>query len=131
MGNNNIKESIKFDRVIDGEAGIWIGVNGNHDTNNPMSTQKLCLQNEEYKKLKFFTKSESGLTYEFENDIVLRFYKNPEGIYYNFKYPIKEINETKLMNSTVCSHYRKIGFNSNEFDQIYDLINQTKPNQLN
>ncbi len=123
MGNKIAHESLIFDRVIDGEAGIWVGVNGTEEPNNPMGKQKLCLQNGQYQKLKFFTKTDNNLMYEFENDITLRFYKNPDGVYYNFKYPSKQIDQTKLMHQVVCSNYKKIGFNSNELDQIYDLIN--------
>ncbi len=97
MGNKIGCETLIFERVIDGEDGIWLGVNGNHVQNNPMSKQKLHIQGESFKNLKFFTKSDSNLTYEFDDNITLRFYKNQEGVYYNLNYPAKKINKTKLM----------------------------------
>ncbi len=127
MGNKVTHQSLTFDRVIDGDSGIYVGVNGFQDPDYPMSKQKLLIQDEnQYRKLKFFTKTESGLTYEFEDNVILRFYKNNDGVYYNLKHPNKKIDETKLMNKTVREWYKKIEFNSNELDQIYDLINQKK-----
>ncbi len=125
MGNKQTHESLMFDRVIDGESGIWVGVNGTEEPNNPMSKQKLHIQGEPFKKLKFFSKTDTNLTYEFENDITLRFYKNSQGIYYNLIHPSKNINETKIMNDIVKRHFKKIGFNSNELDHIYDLVNSS------
>lgn len=123
MGNKLTYETLMFERVIDGESGLYFGVNGRQDPNIPMSKQKLHIQGEPYKNLKFFTKTDSNLTYEFDDNITLRFYKNQEGVYYNLNYPAKQINQTKLMHEVVCKHFKKIGFHSNELDQIYDLVN--------
>lgn len=54
-----------------------------------MSKQKLHIQRESFKNLKFFTKSDSNLTYEFDENITLSFY--------NLNYPAKDINKTKLI----------------------------------
>ncbi len=131
MGNTIFKhESIMLDRVIDGEAGIFIGVNGNEIKGIPMSKQKLCLKDESYKKLKFFTKSPNNLIYEFEDDIILSFYRNDKNeVYYNLKHPQKNINQTKMVNPLIRTMYKKMDFHTEEFDQIYDMIKISGDNQ--
>ncbi len=124
MGNSMLKhESIMLDRVIDGEAGIFIGVNGNEIEGVPISKQKLCLKDEPYRKLKFFTKSPNNLIYEFEDNIILSFYNNDKNeVYYNLKHPQKNINQTKLVNPLIRKIYKRIDFNSEELDHIHDMI---------
>ncbi len=123
MGNKISSERLLFDRVIDGEEQIYIGVNGNKNQDNPMSTQKIHLGDFQYKNLHFFTSTPTNLTYEFEDNVMLRFYKNEKNeVFYNIKCPEKNIDKTKIMNEICVKNFKKIEFHSNEFDKIYDFI---------
>ncbi len=123
MGNSIGGDRLLFERVIDGEEGIHVGVSGTEIPGNPLSKQKLCINYDTPKKLNFFVKSQDNLTYEFEDDITLRFYKNNKGdVLYNLIYPEKNINKTKIMNEFVIKNFAKIEFQSEELDQIYNMV---------
>lgn len=126
MGNTITPVTFLSFRTIDKDDGVFVGIGGDNDIGNPMSKQKLYIRNDSYNKLKFFTKTDTNLIYEFENNITLQFYKNIDGIYYNLKYPKKNINKTKLIDLTIIEYFTKIELCSNELDQIYYFIKPTE-----
>jgi len=121
---SNINEHFIFERVIDGENLIYIGVLNGKKT-NMLSTQGIRFGNNgKIKRLLKFNENKDSLNYEFEEDTSLSLIKrNNNFIIINYKDCISEINIIKPMESIIKDFYKPINFGSSyEFDKICDFI---------
>jgi hypothetical protein len=124
MGIIFSNNELLHERIIDATnfGNIKVGITESEEKSNPLSKQKIKFNNK-ISELKFFTKTESNLIYEFDDEITLKFYKNNEGdIIYNFNYPNLKINFTKHMDDIIIKWYDLINQNSSELDEIYNFI---------
>lgn len=104
---------------------VTVGVLGqkeNKDNIGPFSYQGIRIGKNDIATLKFYEQSQTGLKYEFENDIQLRLYKKNDDIFYNLK--TKEFDITNKIDSAIPKFYKNIGMQncSDELDKINDLF---------
>lgn len=125
MGNNfGRQEFLKFDRVIDGESQIFIGIVSKKEP-NPYSTQAIRIGlNGELKRLESFEQTDNFLKFEYEGNTTLSLTKRDKDIIINVKEPENEINIVKPMVSICREIFKPISFSdySIEYDKIPGFI---------
>lgn len=105
---------------------VTVGVLGqkeNKDNIGPFSNQGIRIGKNDIATLKFYEQNQTGLKYEFENDIQLKLYKKNDDIFYNLK--TKEFDITNKIDPVIPKFYKNIGMQncSDELDKINDLFN--------
>lgn len=123
MGNFFSREYLTFDRVLDGENKIFIGIVSKIEP-NPMSGQAIQIgSNGKLKRLEKFTETQNNLIFEFENSTVLTLMKRDKCIIIHLQEPDTP-NIIKIMDSTIRTFFNPIHFGeqSYEFDKIPDFI---------
>jgi hypothetical protein len=98
---------------------IVVGVTGQHDPQNVLSHQGIRIADGSIQKLLSASKTQNGLSYDFEDNTKLVFMKKNEGIVYSlqsFEHAI-----VGVMDPILISNYKTIGLNSEELDMIHEL----------
>ena len=124
MGNYFSSENLNFDRIIDEEYQIFIGIVSHKDP-NPLSSQAIKIGlNGKIKRLEKFIETQNNLTFEFESGIVLTLTKRNNEIIINLNDPNTETNIIKNMDKVIRLYYKSLnfGFFSFEFDKIQKFI---------
>ena len=131
MGNNignNIgitrQEFLKFDRVIDGESQIFIGI-VNKKNQNPYSSQAIRIGYDgELKRLESFEQTDNCLKFNYESNTTMSLTKRNNDIIINIKEPENEINIIKPMLPICREIFKPIKFAdlSLEYDKIPNFI---------
>lgn len=135
MGNkpSYIDNCIKFDRILDNEHQIYIGIGSTESTKSHQVIQ-FGDSKHNYYRLIYFDENENKLTYHFENqigsdgNIIMILEKNGNDIILHISSltPIPGIgrNIKKIMDPIIRKHFKKINFDSYEFDKIFDFIKE-------
>jgi hypothetical protein len=122
--NNMYSNCFTIDRLIDPDCGgknLSLGVNGNVKPNNILSHQGIRWGHDgQIKRLVSFSKVDSGLIYNFEDNYRLTLNKTDKNkIIYSFQTDndviVKEINER------VITFWKPISMSSVELDRITEL----------
>ena len=124
MGNNIFGESLKLDRMIDGESQIVIGIVSKKEP-NPYSTQAIRIGLDgKLKRLESFEQTDNFLKFEYEGNTTMSLTKRDKDIIINVKEPENEINIIKPMSSICREIFKPIVFSdlSIEYDKIPDFI---------
>ena len=125
MGNYIFgQETLKFDRLIDGEYQIIIGIVSKKEP-NPYSSQAIIIGlHGKIKRLQSFEETNYYLKFEYESDTTLIFTKRNKDIIIHIKEPENEINITKPMVSIYREFFKPIEFGelSIEYDKISNFI---------
>ena len=133
MGNNMGKyttttttrqEFLKFDRVIDGESQIYIGIVNKQI--NPYSSQAIRIGYDgELKRLESFEQTDNCLTFNYESNTTMSLTKRNDEIIINVKEPENEIHIVKSMPPICREIFKPINFAdlSQEYDKIPKFIN--------
>jgi len=129
MGNsfqkndNNIDGCLKFDRILDGENEIYIGLGS---MSQGISTQVIRIGdfNNKYNKLLEFSEEKNKLNYKFENNIIMNIEKENENMRLEITDPKNKRNISKNIDPIIIKYFKpiKMSNTSNEFDKIYDLF---------
>ena len=117
-------ETLKFDRMIDGESQITIGIVSRKEP-NPYPTQAIRIGLDgKLKRLESFEQADNFLKFEYEDNTTMSLTKRDKDIIINVKEPEKEINIIKPMTSICREIFKPIVFDnlSLEYDKIYDFI---------
>lgn len=125
MGIFLSREYLKFDRVIDGENQIIIGIISKKEP-NPFSSQAIQIgRNGNLKRLENFIQIQNCLIFEFESNTELTLSKRENDIIIYYKDPNTQIIITKPMDIPIRKFFKPIQFGdlSYEFDKIYNFIN--------
>ena len=125
MGIFLSREYLKFDRVIDGENQIIIGIISKKEP-NPFSSQAIQIgRNGNLKRLENFIQIQNCLIFEFESNTELTLSKRENDIIIYFKDPDTQTIITKPMDIPIRKFFKPIQFGdlSYEFDKIYNFIN--------
>jgi hypothetical protein len=131
MGNS-FSEYFIFERLIDGENQIVIGILSSDKKNskNPYSSQGIKIgSNGQIKRLQNFIETQNSLIFEYEDNIVLTLTKREGNIIINLKQPdTKTI--IKPMDLVCRDFFKTIGFGdlSSEYDLIPDFIKPINDN---
>lgn len=118
------QESLKFDRLIDGELQIMVGIVSKKEP-NPYSSQAIVIGlGGKIKRLESFEETDNYLKFEYESNTIMRLTKRNKDIIINIKDPENEINITKPMVSVCREIFKPIGFGelSTEYDKIPNFI---------
>ncbi len=120
-------ESLKSDRIIDNENdGIYVGIIGTKTT-NPLTSQAIRFGWGPLYRLEYFEKSDTNLTYKFESNTELKFYKTPESeIIVSYSNPNTNLNVTKKWLHKDFWKNPSWGPCSAQLDEIGKLIDSTK-----
>jgi hypothetical protein len=125
MGNNIFsQEYLKFDRMIDGESQIVIGIVAKKDP-NPYSSQAIRIGLDgKLKRLETFEQTENCLKFNYESDTTLSITKRNDEIIVCVKEPDTNTNIIKPMVSICREIFKPIKFGdlSQEYDKIPDFI---------
>ena len=123
MGNNLVsQETLKFDRVIDGELQVFIGIVSKKNT-NPYSSQAIRIGlNGELKRLESFEQTNNCLKFNYESNASLILTKRNDDVIINIK--DRGINIVKPMIPICREIFKPIKFGnlSTEYDKIPDFI---------
>lgn len=117
-------ESLKFDRMIDGELQIMVGIVAKKEP-NPYSSQAIVIGlGGKIKRLQSFEQTDNYLKFEYEGNTIMSLTKRNKDIIINLKVPENEINITKPMASICREIFKPIGFGdlSIEYDKIPNFI---------
>jgi len=110
-------------RIIDNEnGGIYVGVLAPKD-NSKLSGQAIRFGNSKLYRLDFFEKSNSNLTYKFESNAELKFYKRPDStIIVNYICPDQNLNINQIWAHK--EFWKNLSWNnlSIELDEIGEFI---------
>ena len=116
-------EFFKADRIIDNEnGGIYVGILSDNP-NLKLSEQAIRFGNSKLYRLNFFEKSNSNLTYKFESNAELKFYKSTiSTIIVNYICPDQNLNVNQIW--THKKFWKNLSWNnlSIELDEIGDFI---------
>lgn len=121
-----LKESLKFDRLIDNE--IYIGIVSQKGS-NPLSTQAIRLCNNcNLKRLEKCIETENNLIFEYENNTTLNFYKRDKEIIINISDPDRKFKLITKMNMNLRNFFKPINFGNSsiEYDKIPSFISSKK-----
>ena len=125
MGNNIFfQEFLNFDRLIDGESQIEVGIVAQKDS-NPYSSQAIRIGlYGKLKRLETFEQTENCLKFNYESDTTLSITKRNDEIIICIKEPDTNTNIIKPMPSILREIFKPIKFGdlSNEYDKIPDFI---------
>lgn len=117
-------ESLKFDRMIDGESQIIIGIVSKKEP-NPYSSQAIVIGlGGRIKRLESFEETDNYLKFEYESNITMSLTKRNKDIIIHIKDPENEINIIKPM-TMICREIFtpiKFGDYSVEYDKIPNFI---------
>jgi hypothetical protein len=113
-----------INKIISIYPHIVIGICGRkkaNDTSNPLVTQCIRLNEDDaLHSLKFYQQTPTSLCYEFESDIRLCLFKQPDGtILYNLKTPTRTTTTALELDT-----YKPTPPLSAEFDLIRDFVNK-------
>ncbi len=123
MGNFFSREYLKFDRLIDGENKISIGIVSKNQENSISGQAIQVGSNGKIKRLEKFTETQNSLIFEFEHNTVLSLIKRDKCIIIHLKQP--DTHELiKIMDSIIRTFFNPINFGeqSYEFDKIPGFI---------
>ena len=124
----NPHECLKFDRIIDGENQIYVGVIGSPNKSNPYSSQGMRIGIDgRLHRLENFIETSNSLTYEFDSNTTLCVTKRNGEILLNIKEPETSTHIIKPMDRINVDFFKPIKFSnlSTEIDKLNDFI---KPN---
>lgn len=132
ISNHSFHETLKADRIIDHEnGGIYVGVIGPKDSSK-LSGQAIRFGNSRLYRLEYFEKSDSNLTYTFDSNAQLKFYKRPivstsdnkseSTIIVNYSCPDQDLNVTQTWIHSKLWKNPKWGELSTELDEIGKFI---------
>lgn len=124
MGNNIVGESLKFDRMIDGESQIVVGIVSKKEP-NPYSSQAIRIGlNGKLKRLESFEQTDNFLKFEYEGNTTMSLIKREKDIIINVKDPLNGIIIIKPMASICREIFKPIEFSdlSIEYDKIPNFI---------
>jgi hypothetical protein len=93
------------------------------DSENPLSKQAICIGEKMY-KLEYFTKTPTNLIYEFEKDVVLRFYIRKYDVIINLKSKRKTFSKQWTGEASKYVYEQKMTSLTPEFDFINIMINE-------
>ena len=126
MGNNVFsQEFLKFDRMIDGESKIVIGIVAKKKDPNPYSSQAIRIGLDgKLKRLESFEQTDNCLKFNYESDTSLSLTKRNDEIIICVKEPDTNTNIIKPMASICREIFKPIKFGvlSQEYDKIPDFI---------
>lgn len=129
MGNsssnfNTYDESLKIDRLIDGENQIYIGIVSNIPPTNPYSSQAIRIGDGKLKRLEKFIETQNNLIFEYEDNTSMVLSKRENDIIINIKE--QDTNKTiiKPMDSIVREIFKPIQWSNLaiEYDKIPKFI---------
>jgi hypothetical protein len=138
MGNFFSNEYLNFDRIIDDDNQIIIGIISPRDS-NPLSTQgiKIGLNSNIY-RLEKFIETNNSLTFEYEFGIILTLSRRSSQIIIHLKNPILNTYIIKPMDNKIRATFKPImfGYYSFDYDKIpefisFNLINTNKIESIN
>ena len=125
-----LKDCLRIERVIASgcnylrpnrlEDTIRIGVIGNGDPQNPLSSQAIRLGDSEAYRLQSFQDGKDSLSYTFEKGVRLTLMRRRDSITYNLKTP--ELDVTRIIYPGLVKMYKPIGMASEELDKIGELF---------
>ena len=118
----DLSQCLKQDRILSIEPDITIGISGFNKTDNPLSIQKLRINNDKLVNLLSFTQTDKSICYEFEKDIMLCFKKSiiSSEIILDLKTDNNRI--IKIMDPMLINRFKSPHFGSPEFDLIESFI---------
>ena len=102
------------------EDTIRVGVLGQKDPTNPLSSQAIRLGDSEAYRLQSFQGTDTSLTYNFEKGVSLTLMKRRDSFVYNLKTP--ELDVTREIYPGLVKMYKPIGMASEELDKIGTLF---------
>jgi hypothetical protein len=125
MGNSIFgQEFLQFDRMIDGESQIAIGIVSKKEP-NPYSSQAIRIGLDgKLKRLETFEQTDNYLKFNYESNTTMTLIKRNKDVIINIKEPENEINMIKPMTSICREIFKPIKFGefSLEYDKIPDFI---------
>ena len=128
MGNNiflsdNMAHSLKFERLINLEPRVIIGVHGIYNQENPFGREQISFsENSKLKELKSFYETDNALIFEFEENSKLHFMKDKNKIILRIVDLDTNIDITKEMCPGLRNFFRNPSFCSPHFDKIENFI---------
>lgn len=117
-------ETLKKDRLIDGENGVYIGIVSKSKL-NPYSSQAIRIGVDgKLKRLEKFIELDNNLIYEYEDNTTMTLSKKNNDIVINIKEPATSTNIVKPMDNVVRGMFKEIKWNtmSDEYDKISKFI---------
>lgn len=118
------QEFLNFDRMIDGESQIVVGIVSKKEP-NPYSSQAIRIGLDgKLKRLESFEQTDNFLKFQYESNTTMILTKRKKDIIIHIKEPENEINITKPMASICREIFKPIKFGelSIEYDKIPDFI---------
>jgi hypothetical protein len=125
-----LKQCLRIERIIAAECDylppnrledtIRVGVIGNSNPENPLSTQAIRLGDSDAYRLQSFQDGKDSLTYTFEKGVCLTLMKHRDSIVYHLKTP--ELDVTKEIHPSIVKMYKPIGLASEELDKMSKLF---------
>lgn len=131
MGNNTSNKianddysnnSLLFDRILDAEDQIHIGIVGKNGNETEMQVIRIGDYKNTNNRLLHFTEENNKLKYVFENDIKMVLFKKVGNIHMELFNLNNNKFISKQINPIIVKNYKTISFSSNELDKIYDLF---------
>jgi hypothetical protein len=120
--NNYIDNCLKMERILDRDLIIGIGSCKN---NKSLQAVRLGDITNKYHRLNKFTEEENKLTYHFDNDITFILEKIDNNIWIDIGFfKNTQFIGKKILDPIIRKNYKKICFDSYEFDKIYDFIQE-------
>jgi hypothetical protein len=110
---------LKFDRILDGENEIYIGIG-----EPPKQVIRFGDYHNKTHKLLNFVKKENKLKYEFEDDITLILEKREDDIHIDVIDMYRNKTISKPIDPFIKKHWKSIALKpcSNELDEIGDFL---------
>lgn len=124
----NVNECLKFDKVIDVEEEIYIGILPNFKNSknlNPYSSQAIRIgKNSNAVRLIEFTECTNSLKFDYEFNITMQLTKKNNDIILNIHDPTQDKHIIKLMDPICIKFMKPIYFDklSVEYDKIATFI---------
>lgn len=123
---------LKFDRILDGENQIFIGIGENAQG---LSSQVIRFGDykNKYYRLQEFYEDNNKLLYKFEDNIYMSIENDNKNIHLAVTDPRNKQPITKCIDSFIIKHHKAIHLStmSKELDKIYDLFEEYKKNNTN
>lgn len=120
---------LKFDRILDSEHQIYVGIGSRENANDDKSLQVVRIGDytNKYHRLIDFTEAENKLKYEFEDNVKLILKKTEDN---DIHLELFDLDNKRFISKTIdpaiIRMFNKISLSSAELDRIHELFNNNQ-----